>query len=91
MFAGKAVVASNIEVLREVLGRDCGLFFEVGQDDELAERLLVLHDNDGLRTRLGKSALKRAENIFSIDACARNYAKGYHETIQAATHLSKAA
>ncbi len=81
MFAGKPIIATDIAVLQEVLSRDCGLFFNVGQHTELAGRLLEMHDDAALRARLGEAARQRAEKMFSIDACAQNYSQCYREII----------
>jgi glycosyltransferase involved in cell wall biosynthesis len=78
------VIATEIDVLAEVLGRDCGLFFQPGNADQLAERLLTLQRDEPLRAALGEAARRRAEQRYSLDACAVHYAKCYSELLRAA-------
>jgi glycosyltransferase involved in cell wall biosynthesis len=82
MFAGKAVVASDLPVLREVLGAGCGRFFEAGSARSLAEQLTTLHDNAPLRAALGQAARERAQRRYTLDACAARYARCYRRMIQ---------
>jgi glycosyltransferase involved in cell wall biosynthesis len=81
MFAGKAVVASDLPVLREVLGAACGRFFQVGSSRSLAEQLIALYDDEPLRRSLGEAAKERARRRYTLDACAQRYARCYRRLI----------
>jgi glycosyltransferase involved in cell wall biosynthesis len=81
MFAGKAVVASDLPVLREVLGVGCGRFFHVGSSRSLAEQLTALYDDELLRRSLGEAAKERARQRYTLDACAERYARCYRRLV----------
>lgn len=81
MVARKAIIASNIEVLTEVLGKDCGLFFEVGDASDLCVKIETLFKKPALRKSLGAKARKRAVSKYSLEASARNYEKIYEQLI----------
>ena len=84
MAAGKAVVATNLDVLVEVLGEECGSFFNVGDDNQLAERLEALYVDKPLRETLGKAARRRAKEKYGLEACAASHSSCYRELVQTA-------
>jgi glycosyltransferase involved in cell wall biosynthesis len=55
MSTGKPVIASNLPGVRSVFtnGRE-GLFVKAGDIDDLAEKILTLAENDGLRDQMGR-------------------------------------
>ena len=73
MAAGKAIIASRVEPLPEVLGEDCGLFFEAGDQIGLCEGMRELYENLSLRRELGDKARMRALQRFTLEKTARNY------------------
>ena len=77
MVAGKAVVASRVGPLPEVLGEDCGLFFDTGNEKELCRALERICITPSLRKELGEKARLRAIGCFGLDRCARHYEKIY--------------
>jgi glycosyltransferase involved in cell wall biosynthesis len=78
MAAGLPVVASDIDVLHEVIG-DPGVFVNPGDPDEIAKALAELLENSEKRRRQGEEARERARTTFSIDRTVREYAKIYRE------------
>ena len=86
MATGLPVVATatggNPEV---ILDGDSGLLFPVGDPARLAEILLELRGSEDLRVRLGKRALRRAKEDFSIDSMVRNYAQLYESLVSIET------
>jgi glycosyltransferase involved in cell wall biosynthesis len=49
----------------------------VGDGRKLAEHLLLLEERQDLRAELGREALKRVRNSFSIDCMVRQYEELY--------------
>jgi len=82
MFAERSVVASDIPVLREVLGSDSGLFFPCGDIEALAETLKTLAGSPELRRELSRNAFQRAAALFSLDANSLHHAKYYKRLAQ---------
>jgi glycosyltransferase involved in cell wall biosynthesis len=75
--AGKALVASNIEPLPEVIGSENALFFEVGNDNGLARALETLCKNPVLRKTLGRNAQAFVRSRYPIEKSAREYEQVY--------------
>ena len=82
MVARKTIIASNIEPLPEVLGKDCGLFFEYGDISGLCANMKRLFKIPALRKELGSKARKKAVSKYSLEICARNYEKTYKQLIK---------
>jgi glycosyltransferase involved in cell wall biosynthesis len=66
MAAGKAIVGSNLPVLREVLenGRNC-LLCEPDDIDDWVNSISMLSQNQELRSRLGSEAKRELEEAFT--------------------------
>lgn len=78
MLAGVPMILSDIEPLLEVSGGGkYAEMFQTQNADELAAKILKLLKNENLRKDLSQSALKFAEEIFSIEAHLRNLKKLY--------------
>lgn len=75
--AGKAVVASNIQPLPEVIGLENAIFFEVGDDNALAEALKMLCENRKLRETLGNNAQAYVRTRYPIEKSAQEYLRVY--------------
>lgn len=80
MAAGLPVVVSNVDGLREVVGRS-GLLFEPGNAEQLAALLRKLAADSALRTRLGQEARVRSKR-FAIESTAERYVKLYEELVR---------
>ena len=78
--AGLPVVVSNVDGLREVVGRS-GLLFEPGNAEQLAALLRKLAADSALRTRLGQEARVRSKR-FAIESTAERYVKLYEELVR---------
>ena len=78
MSTGLAVIATeaggNPEV---VVDGKSGLLFPAGDTAKLAERLLTLEGSPEIRTQMGKEAISRVRQEFSIDSMVRHYARLY--------------
>ncbi len=80
MFKKLPSVASNIEVLREVLtDNENGLLFNPNDADSLATSMIRLHRQPELRERLGRRALEDAERRFHIRRIAAQWEDYYRE------------
>jgi glycosyltransferase involved in cell wall biosynthesis len=64
--SGKPVIASNIGSFPEIVEQDItGLLFEVGNSDDLAEKMEYLLDNKDKIVTMGKRAREKVETEFS--------------------------
>ncbi|MEK9724361.1 MAG: glycosyltransferase [Rhodospirillaceae bacterium] len=64
MCAGVPLVVSDIPVHREICG-DAAIYFELGNPDDLANKVMQLNDDAALRARLVKAGRARAETQFT--------------------------
>ena len=67
MAAGKPVVASDVDGLREVVG-DAGVLVPAGDASALAAALARLANDAAARAALGRKARERVENNFSLES-----------------------
>ena len=68
MALGKPIIASRIGGLPEQIeDGKTGLLFEMGNVEELREKMLYLWKNKDLRIEMGKEARKKAEREFSLE------------------------
>lgn len=74
--AGKAIVCSEIETLKEVAG-DAAIFARVGNPESFSTQISRLIESDGLSKEMKKRANRRAEK-FTIESCAERYMKHYN-------------
>ena len=69
---GVPVIVSNIEGLNEVVSdRKTGLLFELDNDKELAEQIMLLYTDNMLRDNMAKSALLSVQK-YSLDNYVTN-------------------
>jgi glycosyltransferase involved in cell wall biosynthesis len=81
MAAGLPVIATATGGNPEVaVDGNSGLLFPVGDARLLAQRLLALRAQSDFRAQLGRQALHRVQQEFSIEAMVRSYAEMY-ETV----------
>ena len=74
---GKPVVATRVGALPEaVIDGITGLLAEPGDEQSLADALVTLLSNDGLREEMGRNALKYCREHLSWDAIARRNGRG---------------
>jgi succinoglycan biosynthesis protein ExoA len=79
MGAGLPIVATRVGGATDLIehGRH-GLLIAAEDEGALAEALLELTEDPGLRERLGRAARDRAVAEFSVDAVVRRYEREYH-------------
>ena len=75
MASGKAVLASDLNVLPEiVIHGETGLIFNSEDEVALSEAILKLAEDEELRKKYGIAGRKRAEDLFSIEKFAAQLA-----------------
>lgn len=85
MAVGLPVVATDVGGLREQISHmDDGLIVPAENPRAIADRIVALHDDPGLRARLGSAAAARARSDFSLGA----QAEGLHTAYIGALNLS---
>jgi len=72
------VVASDIDVLKEVIGED-GRFANPNDSDEFASELISLLENKKERIKLANKAQRHAKSKFGIETCVEKYYRIYDE------------
>ena len=76
MASGKAVIASGVNVLPElVIHGETGLIFDSEDEVALSESMLKLAGDKELRKRYGNAGRKRAEELFTMQEFARRLYK----------------
>ena len=79
MFAGRAIVASAVGGIPEVITNDReGLLVPPSDPEALAAALRRLLDDPALRIRLGRAAQVRAAEQFTVGAMADAYERLYY-------------
>jgi glycosyltransferase involved in cell wall biosynthesis len=79
MASGMPIVASDVPGLADVVG-DAGLLFPVGDEVQLAQKIVTLLADSALRNRLGNCAQKRARS-FGINKTLDCYEKVYRDVV----------
>jgi glycosyltransferase involved in cell wall biosynthesis len=79
MAAGKPIVATNVDGSLEALDDKSGILVPPGDEKELAEAILRLIEDKGLRQALGNAARKRVKEKFSLDKMIAEYQKLYDD------------
>ena len=82
MSCGKAVVASKVGGVPEIIrsGQN-GLLITPGDVEELAEKIVMLLEDDALRKRLAKAGRQTVLDRFSVDRMARQTAMLYDKIL----------
>lgn len=73
MALGKAIVASNVGAIPEMLSEDCGLLIKPREVDELASSLSSLIADEPARKLMGQNARNRALQLFSLESVFTTY------------------
>jgi glycosyltransferase involved in cell wall biosynthesis len=80
MASGLPIIASDIDILREVVG-DCGVFVDPQDTTALANEISGLLSDAELRSALGNAAADRANNQFPISQIASEYYSLYSDIV----------
>ncbi len=82
MAMGKPVIASNIGGLPEqVEDGKTGFLFEMGNVEELAEKMNILVHDKELRLKMGRAARKKVEKEYSFDVHGQKLLKLYEKLL----------
>jgi len=91
MANGLPVVATEVDVLREIMEDSLtGLLAPPGDDALLAKMLLSLVDDEALRTRMGYLAQKRAQALLADEQTRAEYMALYERIAGTSTALLRA-
>lgn len=83
MASGTPMVASRVGGNPEaIVDRVTGLLFDPAKPAELAQKLLVLLDDEGLRKSMGEAARERALNTYSRTKMLASYDLIYRSLLQ---------
>lgn len=80
--AGKAVIATDVEPLPEVIGRENALFFPAGDHQKLAYLLRELLNYPSKRADLGAKSKYFVRSRYSLQASAQNYEVVYQKLVK---------
>jgi glycosyltransferase involved in cell wall biosynthesis len=73
MAAGKAVVASHVSSLPEIIDdRRTGLLVPPRSPERLADAMVTLVDNPQLRDSMGRAGARKVENVFTLSTMVAN-------------------
>jgi glycosyltransferase involved in cell wall biosynthesis len=78
MAGGLPVVASDIDVFREVID-DSGIFLDPHNPSEFADAISRMLKNENRRDEFGRKLQKWARNTFSLECTAKEYACLYRD------------
>lgn len=81
MGCGLPVVASDLDVLHEVIGEG-GRFVDPHNPGEIADELQILLQNDTERKTLGNTAKERARETFPIERTVEEYVDTYKTVLK---------
>jgi glycosyltransferase involved in cell wall biosynthesis len=71
MAAGLAIVASDLPSIREILGEEDAVFFEPGNEHDLADKVIELISNKSKRDRLQVSVRERVSEFSYEERCRK--------------------
>ena len=78
MALGKAIIASRVGAIPEMLADGCGLLIDPKDSEALADALAQVFEDDTLRFTMGIRARIRAMDKFSIDTVFKQYMTIWH-------------
>jgi len=79
----KPVVASNIEGVRETIkDGETGILFKKSSAEDLADKILILYENNKLRISMGEEGYKYVLDNFSREKMIEEYKKLYNSLIK---------
>ena len=79
--SGKAIVASNVGEVSNMLG-ESGVLTSPGDSSSLASGILKVLENNDLKNKLEQLARKRAEEEYNWTVTAENFLRAYRKAIQ---------
>ncbi len=90
MASGKPVIVSQSGGMPEIIGNDInGYVVPKGNHEALAEKIIRLLSDDGLRERLGKTGREQVERLYTKKIYAKNIYKVYEDAQKEYPKLKK--
>jgi glycosyltransferase involved in cell wall biosynthesis len=81
--SGKAIITGNTSVIKEIIKDGYnGILIKPGSIDELANAIVRLYEDDGLRKKLAINARKFAEQFLDWDKIAKQTVEIYEEVLK---------
>jgi glycosyltransferase involved in cell wall biosynthesis len=78
MILEKPVVATNCNPIERIVKEaDCGLIYESDNENELAEKVIMLYKNKNLQKQLGANGKKAVERKYNWNVTSENLIKMY--------------
>jgi glycosyltransferase involved in cell wall biosynthesis len=83
MWCARAVVATRVGDIGEILDADCGILVRPGSPEEIAQALIRLARNPELRHALGSAAHRRVEAMgLTLEKSVCRYDETYHALLR---------
>ena len=83
MAFGKPVIGSRIGGIPEQIeDGKTGFLFEMGNENELKEKMAFLYDNPGVRQEMGQAARQKLENEYSLEHHCQGLLNIYSQLLQ---------
>ena len=80
MARGKPVIASNIGGIPDIVKDGInGYLFEAGNERELANKILMLYNNENVRKEMGTNSRKIVEDKFTWEKVSKRYLEVFEE------------
>jgi glycosyltransferase involved in cell wall biosynthesis len=71
MACGKPVVASDLEIIRDIINENqCGLLAKPGNADDFASKIRMLLEDEALRKQFGENGRKAVMEKYTWDKVA---------------------
>lgn len=82
--AARPIVASDLPVIRELLGEEEALFFQPGDGAELARQVIYLLSHSEEAQAMGKRAARRVSQVFTWERAGEQLLEVYSDLVQRA-------
>ncbi|KKH47435.1 glycosyltransferase family 4 protein [Methanosarcina sp. 1.H.A.2.2] len=83
MACGKPIVASDVNIIREVIREcKCGLLAKPGDAEDIAEKIKLLLENEDIRYEYGKSGRNAVQEKFSWESVVDKINQGIQEVLE---------
>jgi glycosyltransferase involved in cell wall biosynthesis len=87
----RPIVASDLPVIRELLGEEEALFFQPGDGADLARQVIYLLSHPEQAQAMGKRAARRVSQVFTWERAGEQLLEVYSDLVQrAASHRQQA-
>ena len=82
MYCERPVVGANAGgVPEEVIDGETGLLYEIGNHNDMAEKICRLLRNPGLARKMGEAGRERVETVFNKDVLCKQMESFYQDMV----------